>query len=177
MLVPVVTADLAEQALPGAAAHALAVRAMTQPETAAADLATFRAMHSAQEMVLSTSAYAIGLVWWFSVNQWRRGDLLDDAKNLLLGTLECGDPALIGGYAVYINQLTREALRPVAHAAELELDVLVHGVSEIDQLTATFADAAVHALLLAGHEIFGAPDRSAEAMRDTMTTIAYCAAA
>jgi hypothetical protein len=177
MLVPVVTADLAEKALPGAAAHALAVRAMTQPETAAADLAAFRSMHSAQEMVLSTSAYAVGLVWWFSVNRWRRGDLLEEAKSLLLGSVDDDDAPMVGGYAVYISQLSREALRPVAHAAELDLGPLVHGVSEIDQLTATFADAAVHALLLAGHEIFGAPDHSAEAMRDTMTTIAYSSAA
>jgi hypothetical protein len=179
MFVPVVTPDLAEKALPGAATHALTVRASTEPDTNAADLELFRSMHSTGDLIVSTTAYAIGLVWWFSVDRWRRGDLLDEAMEILLASVTTSetDAALAAGYEVYANQLSRTALSPVLHAAELELEPLVHGVQDIDTLTMKFADATVHSLLLAGQEIFGDPARSAEKMRNTMTLIAYSTAA
>lgn len=179
MFVPVVTPDLAEKALPGAATHALAVRASVEPEIGAGDLKVFRSMHSTGELVLSTTAYAIGLVWWFSVDRDRRGELLDRAKQLLLDAVSSSEPdaPMASGFEVYANQVCRSALAPVLHAAELKLEPLVHGVAEIDELTMRFADATVHSLLLAGQDVFGDPSRSAEQMRNTMTVIAYSAAA
>jgi hypothetical protein len=179
MFVPVVTPDLAEKALPGAATHALAVRATAEPDVGVGDLQVFRSMHSTGELVLSTTAYAIGLVWWFSVDRHRRGELLEQAKQLLLDAVSSSEPdaPMASGFEVYANQVSRSALAPVLHAAELTLDPLVHGVPEIDELTMRFADATVHSLLVAGREVFGDPARSAEQMRNTMTIIAYSAAA
>ena len=179
MFVPVVTPDLAEKSLPGAATYALMVRASSEPDGNAADLELFRSMHSTPDLIVSTAAYAIGLVWWFSLDRRRRAELLEQAKNIMLRTVTTSEAeaALAAGYEVYAHQLSRTALSPLMHAAELRLEPLVHGVPDIDRLTLRFADATVGSLLLAGRERFGDPARSAEKMRDTMTIIAYSTAA
>jgi hypothetical protein len=177
MLIPVVTPDLAERALPGAAVRALAARAEADSQSAIADLESFRSLHAPGELIESATSYAIGLVWWFSVDQWLRSDLLDAAHEALLKDPAVADSALFNGYEVTAHRLRSAALAPVVHASQLNLASLVSGVSDIDQLTATFADAVVASLLIAGAERFGDTTTSAERMRDTMTSIAYSHAA
>jgi hypothetical protein len=176
MLIPLVTPDLAEKSLPGAAVRALASRAQIEPEVGA-DLEAFRSLHADGELIESATSYAIGLVWWFSVDQWRRGDLLDAAQEQLLAEVSLADSSLVNGYEVTAHRLRSAALAPVVHASQLKLSSLVSGVPDIDNLTVKFTDAVVAALLVAGADRFGDPSTSADRMRDTMTTIAYCQAA
>lgn len=180
MIAPAVTPELAERALIGAAVHAFAVRASsgTSP-TDRTDLEFARQIPTPDELADSATVYAISLIWWAHRDLGSRRELLRSATRLMLDLVSANasERAYEAGYRIYANRLAEAALAPRVHAVELDVTPLVSGVTEIDLMTARFADSTVHAVLLADRQAFGDPARSAETMRDQMIQLAFGARA
>jgi hypothetical protein len=177
VIAPAVTPELAERALIGAAIHAFSARAHTRRSPSdQTDLEFARQIPAPQELAESASVYAISLVWWAHRDLPSRRALLLHATELMLAEVSdsASERPLQSGYQIYAVRLTQAALSPMVHAKELDLAPLISGVTEIDLMTARFADTAAHAVLLADRESFGDPSSSAEKMRDEMIQLAFC---
>jgi hypothetical protein len=176
VIAPAVTPELAERSLIGAAVHAFSVRARLRATASdQIDLEFARRIPAAEELAESATVYAISLVWWAHRDLGSRRDLLASATDLMLAGVEqsASERVYENGYRIYARRLVEAALAPRVHAAEVDVRTLVCGVGEIDRMTARFADAAVHAVLLADRESFGDPALSSETMRDEMIQLAY----
>lgn len=177
MFAPAVTPELAERSLIGASIHAFSVRAsVSDSPQLRTDLEFARQIPAPGELAESATAYAISLVWWAHRDLGSRRRLLDLATSLMLAYIvdSATERPYESGYRIYASRLADAALAPQSHADEIDISPLVSGVTEIDLLTARFADCAVNAVLLADCATFGDPDRSAETMRDQMIQLAYC---
>jgi hypothetical protein len=180
VIAPAVTAELAQRSLIGAAVHAFVVRAQVRSgPTSESDLEFARRIPAPDELAESATVYAISLVWWAHRDLGSRRDLLEAATSLMLAQVSdnAAERAYETGYRIYARQLAAAALSPIAHAKEIDLTRLVSGVTEIDLMTARFADSAVTAVLQTDRASFGDPANSAETMRDEMIQLAFCEAA
>ncbi|SDI96036.1 hypothetical protein SAMN05444157_1002 [Frankineae bacterium MT45] len=179
MIVPVVTPELAERSLIGAAVHAFSARAHSRANpTDQTDLEFARQIPKPDELAESATVYAISLVWWAHQDLHARRELLDAATALMLAYVDddARERPFEAGYRIFATQLVQAALVPRVDA-EIDLRPLLSGVTEIDLMTARFADTAAHALLLTDRETFGDPAQSAETMRDEMIQLAFCSRA
>ncbi|MGX7677734.1 hypothetical protein ACSMXN_02420 [Jatrophihabitans sp. DSM 45814] len=177
MIAPAVTPELAERSLIGASVHAFSVRAHTRAKPSdQTDLDFARRIPTPDELAESATVYAISLVWWAHRDLASRRELLETAVSLMLVQItdNASERPYEAGYRIYAHRLVEAALAPKVHAKEIDLRNLVSGVTEIDLMTARFADNAVNAVLLADRESFGDPTRSAETMRDEMIQLAFC---
>jgi hypothetical protein len=180
VLVPYVTPGLAERALIGASVHAFSARVKHDGSLAnQADLAFARQIPDPSELADSATVYALNLVWWARPDLLSRRMLIDSATALLFEHVDhiSSERPYESGYRIYAKQVSHAMLCSDLDEAEADVRTLVCGVPEVDLMTARFADATVHALLLADCMTFGDPAYSAEAMRDEMIHLAFYDAA
>lgn len=179
MPTPVVTPQLAEKALTGAAVHGLSVRAASgvDPATVQRDLADYRLFRDGTdpaELAVSLTAYAVTLTWWYATDHTDRLALLERAMELMLESVSehPADAAELACYRQYALWVIAAATI-TAETDELHLGHFACAKRSREPAHRRICRRPRPQPAVAGHNVFGDPHTSAETLRNLMTTLAY----